>query len=309
MNTREKIALVSGATGFLGGNLTQALLKEGYLVYVLVRSKVNLKKDLNPNSSVIVIEMSGAWFEKISCIEFDEIYHAAAWSGLNHKANDITAILDANILLGLKMLECAARQDGPKPTFVYCLSYWQYADGDNNYRPNSLYAASKQAFHDLVQHYRLNMDMPCVGLVIFDTYSVNDHRDKLLNVIASRVASHKQGDRTVPLELTPGNQEIAFCHIDDVTNALIYAAGWLRTIENPERVYLVRSQETMTLKDSIENVLQGLNLDLEIVKWGAKSYPEGQIMKIISTPILPGWSPERNLAETFLEMVVAYENV
>ena len=265
-----------------------------------------LSADLTANQNLISLIIHGNWYEKISKIEFDTIYHLASWIGLNHVDNDIDDIIDANIRLGTRLLELSAKQKFNKPHWVYCLSYWQYASGQQSYEPNSLYAASKQAFHALVRYYAYNEGIKSVGVVIYDTYSVSDTRPKLLNIVAKNVSKHcRTGDNTL-LALTPGEQEIFFCHVDDTVDALIKSAHELQLTNQLQSVYFARNALVRSLKETINELVQPFCDPLNIVQWGAKPYPQGQIMKIVSGPKVPDWHAKRDLGETFVEMVNSY---
>ena len=297
------VVLVTGATGFMGENLCRKLLSQNVIVYVVIRDIESFAVDLKANRNLISIIIHGNWYEKISKIEFDTIYHLASWSGLKHVCGDVDNIIDANIRLGTRLLELSAKQKIKKPNWVYCLSYWQYASGKQVYEPNSLYAASKQAFHSLVRYYAYNEGIKSVGVVMYDTYSVSDTRPKLLNIIEKNVSQHcHTGDNTL-LALTPGEQEIFFCHIDDAVDALIKSAHELQLTKQLQSVYFARNSRVRTLKATVNDLLQPLCDPLKIIQWGAKPYPQGQVMKIVTGPKIPGWNAKRDLSETFVEMI------
>jgi uncharacterized protein YbjT (DUF2867 family) len=55
--TKKKLALVTGATGYIGGRLVPRLLAEGYAVRVLVRSPAKLR--------------AVPWFDQVDVVEGD----------------------------------------------------------------------------------------------------------------------------------------------------------------------------------------------------------------------------------------------
>ena len=298
--------LVTGATGFIGENLCRRLLSQNVIVFALIRDAKNLAADLKTNQNLIPIIIQSNWYDKISKIEFDTVYHLASWSGLKHCSEDVDHIIDANIRLGVRLLELSAKQKIKKPHWVYCLSYWQYALGKQTYEPNSLYAASKQAFHALVRHYAYNEGIKSAGVVIYDTYSVYDNRPKMLNMIARNVSMYCHSGNNTLLELTPGEQEIFFCHVDDAVAALIRTAAEVQTANQPKSVYFAREPIVGILKEIINDLLQPFCDPTKIVQWGAIPYPKGQVMKIVSGPEIPGWHTKQNLNKTFAEMISQY---
>ena len=74
----QKLVLVTGATGFIGGHLTRRLLKEGYTVRVFVRAPQKLTSTLRESCEVIVGDLENEEALLSAGDGVDVIFHCAA---------------------------------------------------------------------------------------------------------------------------------------------------------------------------------------------------------------------------------------
>src|SRR5690606_40584249 len=59
-------------------------------------------------------------------------------------------------------------------------SYSQHVNQEH-YNPNSLYAATKQAYEDILRFYSTKLNI--INLVLFDNFGPNDPRPKIMNLL------------------------------------------------------------------------------------------------------------------------------
>jgi nucleoside-diphosphate-sugar epimerase len=302
----KRTYLVSGPTGFLGLRLVQHLLGEGHRVYAITRNALELGPKTSVAGELISLRADSVWQEQLNGVRFDAIYHLAAQGGMSHDASDIGGMVDANLTLGLKMLECArAHPVNARPAFVHCLSFWQFRSGSALFAPNSLYAASKQAFTDLVEHYRQNEAIPAVGLVLFDTYGSGDQRGKLVSALVAHCRLVHMGGDPAPFALTSGKQEAAFTHVDDIVKGFETARRLLDQRVPESAYYCLRSSQVTRLRDLIDAAIGACGLPGGVVHWGALAYRRGEIMSLLKGPLLPGWEPQIGFSEGFTKMVTS----
>lgn len=300
----QKTFLLSGGTGFLGGHLQRYLLKQGHRVISLVRRNVGADSATNP--SLTLLSTSDNWHQQIEGQRLDAIYHTAASGMVAKEALDVDAIVDANISLGLKLLETARAQSGKRPAFIHCASFWQFSNGTLDYAPNSLYGASKQAFCDLVEHYRRNEGIPALGLVLFDTYGPGDRRQKLIWALVAHCARLRAGVPTEPFPMTGGEQQVAFTHIDDVVQGFERARELLEIDGGDHPLYFLRGTELQYLRQQIAEALSHADVPQSAINWRARAYRGGEIMTLVKGPTLPGWQPEKSFKEEFARLVIDY---
>ncbi|MDP2300170.1 MAG: NAD-dependent epimerase/dehydratase family protein, partial [Actinomycetota bacterium] len=183
----------------------------------------------------------------------------------------------------------AARFAGAR-ALVAAGTYSAHADGDAGYAPQTLYAATKQAFGALAGHYRRNTALATVVLELSDTYGPGDRRPKFLNLIAAAAASGEV------LGASPGEQVIRPLHTDDIVAAFIYAASELVKGRELGGVYSVAGPDAVTLHELVAVFERATGTSVP-VEWGARPYRPGEIMAPWTGETLPGWAPSIGLVE------------
>ena len=73
INTMSKKILVTGATGYVGQNIVNSLIKKGYTIYVLTRNESSIFRD-NKNVNVIIGDITNPITLPS---DIDTIYHCA----------------------------------------------------------------------------------------------------------------------------------------------------------------------------------------------------------------------------------------
>jgi nucleoside-diphosphate-sugar epimerase len=283
-------AVVTGPSGYLGRHIVNQCLDRGIAVAVLVRDP----KTARNINGLEPIYLSSDWQCRILDFAPDAILHSAAWSGLLHQPGDIDAVVDANIRFGTHLLETASRLARP-PAFVWAGTFWQYAKGGHEYVPNSLYAATKQAFAAITEYYRHMRSLSCVGLILHDIYGEDDQRQRLLSLIAAALS-----ERSEALDLTNGEQAISFVHVLDAARAFIETAENLHADEtiSANGVYSVVGNDRRPLREQIEDVLRPED-DRSRLRWGNRPHAAGAVRDLAELPELPGWKQLITLREGF----------
>ena len=144
----KKRVVVTGATGFVGSHLVNALLEKGYEVFVISRLESDfssLKKIDEPHIfrySGDIIQMV-SFFRKIQPIG---VFHLASKFIAEHKTEEVDTLINSNILFSTQLLE--AMKEANVKNLINTGTSWQYYNNDD-YNPVCLYAATKQAFEVL----------------------------------------------------------------------------------------------------------------------------------------------------------------
>ena len=276
-------ALITGATGFVGGYVAECLHAEGWHVSAVVRS--TSQRDVLPPTVRDDMQFYDAdqmpLLEIVRTAAPDVVFHLATYYTTEHSLAEIDALISANITFGTKLLDAMA-QHGVQ-NFVYARSSWQYYRGDA-YEPVNLYAASKEAFDAMVRFYESAHDLHSIRLTLFDTYGEHDRRNKRLAVLPTLAA---QGKR---LALSEGEQYVDFVHVKDAARAFLLAGQYLAE-GHIERCgnYAVSSGHAIMLKELVRRyeLLLGVKFPVD---WGAKPYRAREVMMPWrGGRILPGW--------------------
>lgn len=284
-------ALVTGATGFIGGNLTRALLEQGWVVSCLVRPGSE-GSCLPKGANRLVYDQSlgpRGLAELLRGVRPAVVFHLASRFMAGHTPEDIPDLIASNVQFGAELLEAMSLSE--TSLLVNAGTSWQHYES-RDYSPVNLYAATKQAFEALLQYYVEAEGVRAITLKLFDTYGPKDPRAKLMHLLG-RVAASAQ-----PLAMSPGEQLIDLVYVDDVIQAFLLAAH--RLLEgkvSSAESYGVSSGRPIALGELVEVYAKVSGRRLEI-DWGGRPYRNREVMVPWSMgPSLPGWHPSISLKE------------
>jgi nucleoside-diphosphate-sugar epimerase len=298
----EQIALVTGATGFIGGHLVRKLIQQGWNVHVVVRpeSSQELLAELHDMVKIHIHDgTTGGLLAILSEVTPGTVYHLASLFLSEHRSTDIEQLINSNLLFATQLAEAMVQ------TGVWQLintgTSWQHFQG-RDYSPVNLYAATKQAFEAILAYYVDTTPLRVITLKLFDTYGPGDRRQKLIHLL------RQVAERQEPLAMSPGDQLIDLVHIDDVVQAYISAADLL----HQERItghesFAVSSGAAIRLKDlvTLYGRLMGRSLPIQ---WGGRPYRSREVMTPWQTGLaLPGWKPQVSLEDGLRQLVAEAE--
>ena len=295
-----KRVLITGITGYIGSNLARDLLPD-HEVYGLVREPLNLEyiEDIAPQIHFLYYDGT---YESMSAAMAsgrpDLVYHLAAYYTGAHGAEHTPKLVSSNITLGAYLLEAMAEHQ--ITALVYATTYMTHYQGED-YRPLNLYAATKQAFSDLLAYYTDAGLMRAATLVISDTYGPGDHRPKVLNVVKRAVQTGEK------VQFSTGNIPYDVVYIDDVVSAFRIAGELLLQGQLYNDVFQIVSQAPLSLRETVEKMLQINGLKLN-AGWGERPPTEREMTGLIRLyPPPPGWKQSVSLedgAQRFLSPVL-----
>ncbi|MBT0653786.1 NAD-dependent epimerase/dehydratase family protein [Geomobilimonas luticola] len=294
-------ALLTGATGFIGSHVARRLVESGWSVHVILRAD----SDLSPISGIldrITVHRHDGSTEGLEDIVRqvapDTVFHLASLFLAQHRPEDVESLVRSNVLFGAQLLEAMVKHGVRR--LVNTGTSWQHYES-RDYSPVNLYAATKQAFEDILRYYVEATSLRAISLKLFDTYGPGDPRPKLFTLLR-RVAQEQQ-----PLAMSPGEQLIDLVYIDDVTDAFLMAAERLLADLVPgHESYAVSSGAPVRLRELVETYGRVLDRPLPI-QWGGRSYREREVMVPWNAgKSLPGWRPKVGLEEGIERMEGAH---
>ena len=227
-------ALVTGAAGFIGSNLTDRLLTDGHTVvgvdsfsdyYSRTVKESNLTA-ARGNANFRLYELDLVDDDLAEAIEgCDVVFHLAGRSGVRASRRDrFDHYLRDNVLATQRLLE--AVKGAPIKRFVHASSSSLYGDAERLPtkektvpQPVSAYGVTKLAAEHLVQLYARNFAVPAVSLRYFYVYGPRQRPDMAISRFMERLSDGGEievyGD---------GEQTRDFTYISDAIDATMAAA-------------------------------------------------------------------------------------
>ena len=287
-------ALVTGSTGFIGGALTRRLVQDGWEVHSVVRPSSSAKSIAELRTTCRLHTHDGTTGQLMSIMRHanpDTVFHVASRVLAEHEAEDVEDLIRSNVLFSTQLVEAMIR--GGCRRLVNAGTSWQHYQ-TNDYRPVNLYAATKQAFSDVLVYYRDAHDLSVVTLELFNVYGPGDRRRRLIDVLVEAAVSG------ATLALSPGEQIVDLTHVDDVASAFLTAARLLGVSSEPLYDQFLVSGERFSIRELVE-VVEHATGRVVNVRFGGRAYRCREVMvPVLASEKLLDWSPRIRLAK-FLE--------
>lgn len=280
--------MLTGVSGFVGSHLAQYLNERGFSVYGLIRKPIQNVELASRLSNIDLRVFTDADLTDIVAdIKPDLVIHLASLYLTVHNFDQIDSLIQSNITFPTKLLEAMTANNVTK--LINTGTSWQHYNSAQ-YDPVNLYAASKQAFEDIIKYYISIKKISCITLKLFDTYGPNDNRGKLISLL-DKLSMSKEA-----LAMSPGEQFIEITHIEDVCSAYLAAISLIDTMDlGICNSYGVFSNNFIRLKELVSEYERANNTTLNI-KWGEREYREREVMNPCDNlKRIPGWEPKVQL--------------
>lgn len=277
--------LLTGATGFLGSYLLEALLNQEYKVVILKRSTSNLVRIQHCMSFVKSYDtdkqpVSLAFEEQ----QIDCVIHTACHYGRN--GDSLLQIVDSNLMFGLKVLDAAIANN--VNTFVNTDSLLP--------RELNAYSLSKKQLVDWLKQQSAKIKV--INLKLEHMYGPKDDTTKFVPWVVSQLRQN-----VAEVKLTKGEQQRDFIYIDDVV------AAFLKVIEKAPILekfteFDVATGQLVTVKAFLHQLKLAYDANFGLTKttlvFGALPYRDGEMMSVeVNNQALInlGWLPKTNLKQ------------
>ncbi|HEY0129936.1 MAG TPA: NAD-dependent epimerase/dehydratase family protein [Allosphingosinicella sp.] len=294
----SRTALLTGVTGFIGGTLARRLLAEGWRVHAIVRPGSDVGR-VTPHERLALHAHDGGTESLIRLVQTaapDVAFHLASLFLADHRPDQIEALVASNLLFPVQLAEALTRTGVLR--LVNTGTAWQHRHSEP-YLPVNLYAATKQAFEDLLLYHHDACGLSVVTLKLFDTYGAGDPRRKLIGIL---LEAARTGEA---LPMSPGEQVLDLTHVEDAVEGYLIAAERLLASKEPLRETYFLPGERHRLRDLVRLVERAVGRPLD-VNFGGRAYRPREVMNPIeaeSDRLLPGWTRRRDLLTTLPELL------
>lgn len=292
--------LLTGATGFLGSHLLEALLKEKYQVVVLKRSTSNIWRIRHLLQQVKSYDIDLEPVENaFSEQHIDIVFHTACHYGRDD--DSITRIVASNLMLGLDVLENGIR---------FKTSAILNADTLLQKHLN-VYTLSKKQFVEWLKNESGKIQV--VNLKLEHMYGPKDDGAKFVPWVINQLKGN------VPeIMLTKGEQERDFIYISDVVSAFMLIVEKLDDLDKFTE-FDVGTGKLITIQSFLKKLKQsyvaGFGASPTTLAFGRLPYREGEIMRVQvnNQPLLDlGWESKVQLNTGLKHVInekIGYGNV
>jgi len=300
-------ACVTGAAGFIGGHLAEALLRDGHQVVGLDDfSSGKRETSALLGKSVRFSMVEGTLADPLDVARAvrgaNVVFHLAAIPSVPLSVTQPERTTAVNVGGTVNVLE-AARKAGAKRVVLAC-SCAAYGDGPEQPkhekllpRPTSPYAAQKIACELLAQTWTRVYGLPCVALRFFNVYGPRQDPASEYAAAVPRFATRLlSGER--PIVFGDGLQTRDFVHVSDVVRAQLLAAESERAVGEVINVASGRSSSLLdliaALKAAIGRDAAGLQIEHQPPRAGDLRASSADIAKARD---LLGFEPRVSLEE------------
>lgn len=226
---KQKIkAVVVGGAGFIGSNLTDALIKKGYEVAVVDDLSGGKKENVNPKAKFYRMSiLDGGKLKKVFQ-GADYVFHLAALPRVQYSIEHPKKTNEVNVEGMLNVL-IASHEAGVKKV-VYSASSSAYGDQkimplreDMAASPKSPYGLQKYVGELYCRLWSSVYGLPTVSLRYFNVYGPRLNPDGAYALVIGKFLKQRKDGKAITIT-GDGKQTRDFTHVYDVVRANILAA-------------------------------------------------------------------------------------
>jgi nucleoside-diphosphate-sugar epimerase len=264
-----KHVIITGATGFIGANLTRRLLNEGHEIHLLVRPNYSprriqgILKDVDLHE--IELQDSESLRDVVSRIRPEWVFHLAA-SGAYSWQTNLENMVQTNVVGTINLIESCIHAGFE--TFINTGSSSEYgfksiAPTETEWlEPNSYYAATKASASLFCRYTAQSRNLRLYTLRLYSVYGPFEEPKRLIPTL---IRSGLKGK--LPPLVNPDTAR-DYVYVDDVIDAYLLAAT--RSVQELGAIYNIGSGVQTFMHEVVYVACQVLGI-VEEPKWGTMS--------------------------------------
>ena len=267
--------LITGGAGFIGSNLTDALLKHKHNVVCLDNfdgfydpaiKRSNIRQALNSPNYFLVegdirdSDVLGKIFMQYS---IDIVVHLAAWAGVRPSLINPGLYYEVNLLGTLSVLEAMKKYNVNKMIMASSSSVYgnndkiPFSENDTVDHPVSPYAASKKAAELLSYTYSHLYGFDIFCMRFFTVYGPRQRPEMAVHQFVRKILKGE----TIQL-YGDGSSRRDYTYVDDIVQGLVNVLDRLKGYE----IINLGESQPIALRDLISNIESILNRKA-IIEW------------------------------------------
>lgn len=302
MSRQAGSVFITGATGFIGSNLTRFLLKKGYSVHILLRKNSDTS-NIKDILKLLKIH-KGSLSEKnkleiiLKKIKPSYIFHLSSYGNSSFQ-KELDKMIYVNILGLYNLLQASLKINYKSLIISGSSSEYGFKNKpmkeSDLLEPNSYYSATKSAASLLAQSFAYKNNKPIIILRLFSVYGPHEENSRLIPTVI------KKALRNEKIFVTKETVKRDFIFIDDVLEAFyktmksklkngeIINIGTGKQYSNKEIIKTVEKILNLKLRLGVfpqrewdsANWVANINKSKKMLKWTAKNNIEQGLIKTI----------------------------
>lgn len=288
---------VTGGAGFIGSNVVDLLIEDGYNVVIIDDLSSGKRKNLKKEAKFYKLDICNPNLKKIFKKERPEfVIHQAAQVDVRKSIANPEFDADVNILGSINLLECCKNFNIKKVVYassggaVYGEPQYLPADESHPINPISPYGASKHAVEHYLELYRKNFGIDYVSLRYSNVFGPRQDPFGEGGVIAIFIGKFLKN--ITPVIFGDGNQTRDFVYVGDVANANLISLN--KKIDM--RIFNIGTGIETSVNEISDKLKNILNSKIDPIHGDAI---KGEVRRIYLDVSLAkkelGWSPKTNL--------------
>ncbi|MBI3956520.1 MAG: SDR family NAD(P)-dependent oxidoreductase [Candidatus Kerfeldbacteria bacterium] len=314
MELQSKRILVTGADGFIGSHLVEALVKEGAKVRAFVYYNSfnswgwleTLPKEVLGKLDVVAGDIRDPFFVRTAVEGSDAVFHLAALIAIPYSYHTPESYVETNIRGTLNILE-AARIAGAKRVFVtstsevYGTARYVPIDEAHPYQGQSPYAATKIGADRLAESFYRSFQLPVTIVRPFNTFGPRQSARAILPTIITQLLS---GAATIKLGSLHPTRD--FVYVKDTVEGFLAIARSEKTIG--EEINIASGAE-ITIGDLAKQVIEKINPKARVKTDEMRKCPEAsEVERLLGSneklKHLTDWQQQFSLNDALDETIV-----
>lgn len=303
MNGR-RLMLVTGADGFIGSHLVEALIEEGHGVRALAQyNSFNFTGNLEGMSSPGLSVVSGDVRDPDFCRDImkgvDTVFHLAALIGIPYSYVAPDSYIDTNIKGTLNICQAARENDVSRiivtsTSEVYGSALYVPIDENHPKQPQSPYSASKIGADALAMSFHNAFGLPVSIVRPFNTYGPRQSARAFIPTVITQIAS---GEKVIKVgDLRPSRD---FNYVADTVRGFIAVADCAEAIGKEINI---ATGKDYTMRQTLDLIRETMGADVSFEVDPERIRPDNsEVMRLQGDASLlnslTGWKPLYNLQE------------
>jgi dTDP-glucose 4,6-dehydratase len=298
----HKTILVTGADGFIGSHLTEALVRKGYSVRAFTYYNSfnswgwldNCAEDVKGNFEVFSGDIRDPHGVKVAMTGCDSVLHLAALIAIPYSYHSPDTYVDTNIKGTLNVLQAArelgtARVIHTSTSEVYGTARFVPITEEHLLQGQSPYSASKIAADQLAYSFYSSYGLPVVTIRPFNTYGPRQSARAVIPTVITQIAA---GKKEIKLGAVSPTRD--FSYVQDIVSGFIAA---LENTNSLGEVINLGSNFEISIKDTAHLIAEVMGVEIEILSDESRVRPkDSEVERLFAdnnkAKRLLGWKPK-----------------